>query len=85
MNYEECWFEYKSLPQHSYLGRDQEIREKKPRKARIAALFGATLNEAMEEESMITTFRAIYEDENTNRRKARNSKFDVRSSESDSE
>ena len=51
MNYEECGFEYKSLPQHSYLGRDQEIREKKPRISRIAALFGATLNEAMEEKS----------------------------------
>ena len=44
-----------------------------------------TSNEEIEEESMITTFRAINEDENTNRRKARNSKFDVRSSESDSE
>ena len=44
-----------------------------------------TLKEEIEEESMITTFRAINEDENTNRRKARKYKFDVWSIESDSE
>ena len=46
INSKECGFEYKSVPQQPYLGRD--LREQKPRISRIRAIFGAILNEAME-------------------------------------
>ena len=42
VNFDECGFQYKSLPQNSYVSRDQEIRAKKPIRARITGLFGAT-------------------------------------------
>ena len=48
---EECGLHYKSVPQHSYLGRHQEIREKKPRIVGIEKIFGATPNESMDEKS----------------------------------
>ena len=42
VNFDECGIQYKSLPQRSYVGRHHEIRAKKPNKARITGLFGAT-------------------------------------------
>ena len=42
VNFDECGFQYKSLPQYSYFGRKEEIRAKKPILARITGLFGAT-------------------------------------------
>ena len=42
VNFDECGFQYKSLPQYSYVTRGKEIRAKKPVKARITGLFGAT-------------------------------------------
>ena len=44
-----------------------------------------TLTEQMEEETMVTTFTSISEYEDTNRRTGKKSKFEVRSSASDSE
>ena len=44
VNFDECGFQYKSLPQYSYLIKNQEIRAKKPQRARITGLFGATAN-----------------------------------------
>ena len=47
LNLEESGFQYKSIPQQPIIqGRD--LRQQKPRISRIRALFGATLNEAME-------------------------------------
>ena len=42
-NFDECGFQYKSLPQYSYVDKTQEIRAKKPVLARITGLFGATM------------------------------------------
>ena len=43
-NFDECGFQYKSLPQYSYVDKTQEIRAKKPVLARITGLFGATMS-----------------------------------------
>ena len=41
VNFDECGFQFKSLPHYSYLDKHQEIRAKKPVLARITGLFGA--------------------------------------------
>ena len=42
VNFDEAGFQYKSIPQYSYVSKKTEIRAKKPIKARITGLFGAT-------------------------------------------
>ena len=42
LNFDECGFQYKSLPQYSYHSRGEEIHAKKPIRARITGLFGAS-------------------------------------------
>ena len=44
VNFDEAGIQYKSLPQYSLIKRGEEIRAKKPIKARISALFGAAAN-----------------------------------------
>ena len=44
VNFDECGFQYKSLPQYSYHGRKEEIRAKKTVRARITGFFGAAGN-----------------------------------------
>ena len=42
INFDEAGIQYKSIPQRSYVGRDCEIRAKKPTRCRITGLFGAS-------------------------------------------
>ena len=42
VNFDESGFQYKSIPQYSLVKRNTEIRAKKPVKARLTGLFGAT-------------------------------------------
>ena len=42
LNFDETGFQYKSIPQYSYLVKKQEIRAKKPVLCRITGLFGAS-------------------------------------------
>ena len=44
LNFDETGFQYKSLPQYSYLQKKQEIRAKKPVLCRITGLFGSSAN-----------------------------------------
>ena len=44
VNFDECGFQYKSLPQYSYIGKKEEIRAKKPLLGRITGLFGSSAN-----------------------------------------
>ena len=44
ITFDECDFQYKALPQHSYFSRQDEFRAQISNLARITGLFGATAN-----------------------------------------